>query len=114
MFSAIEKDSRKKHGPLNGSISLDGSTTSDKEEMEFANVISSVTGRNPEDMILSQELVENIHSIIIEQLTEVERQVIELYITGLTTPEIAKVLSRDEKSTDNALQRAKSKIKKNL
>lgn len=112
VFSAIEKDSRKKHGPLNSSISLD-IKTDDGElgESMLANVISSVTDRNPEDIILSNELVERVYDFIRNQLTNVERQVIELYITGFGISEIAKVLSRDEKSTDNALWRAKNKIK---
>ena len=70
-----------------------------------------MTDRNPEEIILSNELVERVYDFIRNQLTGVERQVIELYITGLKISEIAKVLSRDEKSTDNALWRAKNKIK---
>ena len=45
---------------------------------------------------------------------EEEKQVFELHLTGMTYTEIAKVLGRDEKSTDNALQRMKTKIKKLL
>lgn len=112
VFSAIEKDSRKKHGPLNTSLSLDLKTGEDMTgENKLANVISSVTDRNPEEIILSNELVDRVYDFISSQLTDVERQVIELYITGLKIPEIARVLSRDEKSTDNALWRAKNKIK---
>jgi len=112
VFSAIEKDSRKKHGPLNTSISLDVKTDDGESgESVLASVISSVTDRNPEEIILSNELVERVYDFIRNQLTGVERQVIELYITGLKISEIAKVLSRDEKSTDNALWRAKNKIK---
>ncbi len=112
VFSAIEKDSRKKHGPLNSSISLDVKTgDGESGESVLASVISSVTDRNPEEIILSNELVERVYDFIRNQLTNVERQVIELYITGLKISEIAKVLSRDEKSTDNALWRAKNKIK---
>lgn len=112
VFSAIEKDSRKKHGPLNTSISLDVKTgDGESGESILANMISSVTDRNPEDIILSNELIDRVYDFISNQLTNVERQVIELYITGLKIPEIAKVLSRDEKSTDNALWRAKNKIK---
>lgn len=112
VFSAIEKDSRKKHGPLNTSISLDVKTgDGESGESVLASVISSVTDRNPEEIILSNELVERVYDFIRNQLTGVERQVIELYITGLKISEIAKVLSRDEKSTDNALWRAKNKIK---
>jgi len=112
VFSAIEKDSRKKHVPLNTSLSLDLKTGEDMTgENKLANVISSVTDRNPEEIILSNELVDRVYDFISSQLTDVERQVIELYITGLKIPEIARVLSRDEKSTDNALWRAKNKIK---
>lgn len=112
VFSAIEKDSRKKHGPLNTSISLDVKTgDGESGESVLASVISSVTDRNPEEIILSNELVERVYDFIRNQLTGVERQVIELYITGLKISEIARVLSRDEKSTDNALWRAKNKIK---
>lgn len=112
VFSAIEKDSRKKHVPLNTSISLDVKTgDGESGESVLASVISSVTDRNPEEIILSNELVERVYDFIRNQLTGVERQVIELYITGLKISEIAKVLSRDEKSTDNALWRAKNKIK---
>ena len=39
-------------------------------------------------------------------------QVLDLYLTGMSYTQIAKVLGRDEKSTDNALQRLKSKIRR--
>jgi len=38
--------------------------------------------------------------------------VLDLYMTGMPYIEIARVLGRDEKSTDNALQRVKSKLKR--
>lgn len=41
-----------------------------------------------------------------------EKQVLDLYLTGMSYTQIAKVLGRDEKSTDNALQRLKSKIRR--
>ena len=37
-----------------------------------------------------------------------------LYMTGMSYSQIARVLGRDEKATDNALQRLKSKIRKML
>lgn len=41
-----------------------------------------------------------------------KKQVLDLHMTGMRYSEIARVLGRDEKSTDNALQRIKSKLKK--
>ena len=49
-----------------------------------------------------------------EELSDFENQVLDLYITGMSYTQIAKVLGRDEKATDNALQRLKAKIKKML
>ena len=49
-----------------------------------------------------------------KELSAFEKQVLDLYLTGMTYSQIAKVLGRDEKSTDNALQRVKAKIKKIL
>ena len=53
-------------------------------------------------------------TLILKELSEFEKQVFELHLTGMTYTEIAKVLGRDEKSTDNALQRMKAKIKRLL
>lgn len=47
-----------------------------------------------------------------ESWLDFEKQVLDLYLTGMKYTQIAKVLGRDEKSTDNALQRIKSKLKK--
>ena len=43
-----------------------------------------------------------------------EKQVLDLYLTGMKYTQIAKVLGRDDKSTDNALQRIKNKIRRQL
>ena len=48
------------------------------------------------------------------ELTALEREVLHLNLTGMSTAQIAKMLGREEKSADNALQRAKGKLKKRL
>ena len=45
-------------------------------------------------------------------MSSFEKEVLDLYITGMSYAQIAKVLGKDEKSTDNALQRLKGKLKK--
>jgi RNA polymerase sporulation-specific sigma factor len=69
---------------------------------------------NPEEIILDRERVNYLECAIEKELSSFEKQVLELYMTGMTYTEIAKVLGRDVKSTDNALQRLKGKIKKML
>ena len=56
--------------------------------------------------------MEQLEQGIEETLSDFERQVLDLHLTGMGYVEIAKVLGRDEKSTDNALQRIRSKIRK--
>ena len=70
--------------------------------------------RNPEEILIDQEDVEAIEKIIEEELSSFERQVLELSMTGMGYVEIAKLLGRDGKSTDNALSRVKTKIRKAL
>ena len=63
-------------------------------------------------MLIDKENTEEIEKFIETELSSFEREVLELYLTGMGYVDIAKGLSKDEKSTDNALSRAKSKLKK--
>ncbi len=65
-------------------------------------------------MFLDKERVAYLEKTIEEELSDFEKQVLDLYMTGMSYGQIAKVLGRDEKATDNALQRLKAKIKKIL
>ena len=65
-------------------------------------------------MFLDKERVAYLEKAIEEELSDFERQVLDLYMTGMSYTQIARVLGRDEKATDNALQRLKAKIRKML
>ena len=69
-------------------------------------------GQNPEQLVIDRENLENLEKKIEDELSSFEKEVLDLYITGMTYVQIAHVLEKDEKSTDNALQRIKSKIKR--
>lgn len=115
MYTAVTASGRKKHSPLNTYISLSERKDEDGEapERPLENFLST-SEDDPEAIVIGRENVEDIERAIEEELSELERQVIELYLTGLSYVQIAKILSRDEKSTDNALSRAKSKLRKVL
>lgn len=115
MYTAVQASNRQKHLPLNTYISIYSNTLNSEEENDdfvFLNTLPSEKEKNPEEMVIEQENVEQIENAILKELSELEKQVFELHLTGMTYTEIAKVLGRDEKSTDNALQRMKTKIKK--
>lgn len=115
MYSAVQAAGRMKHIPLNSYISLYGSSTEQGEEENGAMVeILADKGLNPEDLVIDKENVELLEKRMEQELSSFEKQVLDLHITGMSYSQIAKVLSRDEKSTDNALQRVKNKIRKML
>lgn len=111
MYTAVRASGRKKHSPLNGYISLYGS---EGDDMPLANLLPTVDSGNPETMVIDRENLENLEQVIEEQLSQMEKDVLDLHMTGMSYTEIAKVLGRDLKSTDNALQRIRTKIKKYL
>lgn len=117
MYTAIQAAGRQKHAPLNTYISLYASTfesdSLDKgEEGELINSVISQSERNPEEVLIDRENVELLERTIDKELSSFEKQVLDLYLTGMKYSQIAKVLGRDDKSTDNALQRIKTKLKK--
>ncbi|MFI3200381.1 MAG: RNA polymerase sporulation sigma factor SigH [Eubacteriales bacterium] len=119
IYTAVQASNRLKHEPLNTSISLQMDL---KEEGELGgdssrnlmNALADYDIRNPEDLIVDQESVARIEELIAKELSGFEKQVLELHLTGMTYTEIAKVLNKDVKATDNALQRLKGKLKKVL
>ncbi len=116
MYTAVQASHRQKHWPLNTYVSLYGSISSqgDSEEMELAEALSPDKDQNPETLFIDRERVEYLEGQIDKELSSFEKQVLDLYLTGMSYSQIARVLGREEKSTDNALQRLKSKIKKML
>lgn len=115
MYTAVQASKRQKHIPLNTYVSLYGSagTSRDGEEEEtLVNVLSDVAGTNPEDVVIDRENVIQLEQTIERELSGFEKQVLDLYLTGMGYQQIAKVLGRDDKSTDNALQRIKTKLKR--
>lgn len=118
MYTAVQASKRQKHQPLNTYVSLDtGNSSGDgdgKEGLNLGELLADRAELSPEELFLDKERVAYLEKTIEEELSEFERQVLDLYMTGMSYTQIAKVLGRDEKATDNALQRLKAKIRKIL
>lgn len=118
MYTAVRASRRAKHAPLNSYISLystgniSDAEREEGEETQLVNAIASHVDLNPENMLIDKENVENLEKMIEKELSALEKEVLDLYMIGMSYSQIAKVLGRDEKSTDNALQRIKMKIRK--
>ena len=118
MYTAVQASKRQKHQPLNTYVSLDTGNSSgegdEKEGLNLGELLADRAELSPEELFLDKERVAYLEKTIEEELSDFERQVLDLYMTGMSYTQIARVLGRDEKATDNALQRLKTKIKKML
>lgn len=118
MYTAVQASRRQKHTPLNSYISIYGAGgrqgEAESEEMELINALASGMGTNPEEVMIDQENLEVLEKMIDKELSAFEKQVLDLYITGMSYSQIARVLGKDDKSTDNALQRIKAKLRRAL
>lgn len=118
MYTAVQASKRQKHLPLNTYVSLDcGSAAQDDEGKEgrtLAELLADRAELSPEELFLDKERAAFLERAIEAELSDFERQVLELSMTGMGYVQIAKVLGRDEKATDNALQRVKMKARKVL
>lgn len=114
IITAIKAATRQKHIPLNSSLSLNKSVYEQNTEHTYLELLSADKLSNPEELLIGQEDKSYIENHIVAVLSELECRVLSLYLQGKRYNEIAKVIKKDEKSIDNALQRVKKKVEKIL
>ncbi|MBQ3793760.1 MAG: sigma-70 family RNA polymerase sigma factor [Lachnospiraceae bacterium] len=114
LYKAVQASNREKHSFLNQYISLYSTSSMTGEEDGFGLLETLEDGRhvNPETVVIDSENLQALEKQINEELSEFEQEVLDLYLTGMPYKEIAAVLKKTDKATENALQRAKGKIKK--
>lgn len=111
LYSTLEASNRKKHIPLNTYISF-----SVQEEVEGANLEDLIADEalSPEQMLIEQERREEFQQRLEEKLSPMEKKVLYLYLEGNNYTQIGKIMNKPPKSIDNALQRIRGKIKKDM
>lgn len=114
IITAIKTATRQKHIPLNSYISLNKPIYEENSSSTLLDIISGIKVTNPEHIIIISEEIESMEKKTEEILSELELEVLMLYIEGMSYQEIAEKLDRHVKSIDNALQRAKRKLDKYL
>lgn len=114
IITAVKTATRQKHAPLNSYVSLSKPAYEDESERTLIEMLSLRTSLNPEEIMIDQENLKATEQKIRKSLSKFELQVMELYISGKSYTEIAVQLEKEPKSIDNAIQRVKKKIQKNL
>ena len=110
LLSAVKSASRLKHLPLNDGLSLEQLS---EDSNAHISAMSEILRQNPEDLILARERTEELYAELSKCLSKLEKQVLDLYLDGLSYREIAQYLKRDEKAIDNAVQRIRRKLARN-
>jgi RNA polymerase sporulation-specific sigma factor len=111
IITAIKTATRQKHGPLNTYVSLSRPIAGDDDgDRCLADVLPMTTVCDPVDLVISGERIRALQQHFDEVLSDLEAEVLRLYVDGKSYVEIAEVLDRHVKSIDNALQRIKRKL----
>ena len=98
IMSAVRNQLRNKHTPLNSYVLIDSIDLTDGQA-------------NPEVVVEMQERMNLLRERINNKLSSLEQEVLKLHIAGHNYNSIAEKLSVTEKTVDNALQRARKKLK---
>lgn len=99
VICAYRASERDKNKPINNS-------------MQIEKISEFLTEKDPQDIVLSKENYKNVKRKIITKLSKVEEQVLILFLNGEKYKDIAQILNISEKSVNNALQRARNKLRK--
>ncbi len=110
LLSAVKSASRLKHLPLNDGLSLE--QLSEDSPMKLS-ATPDFLWCDPEELVLARERTEELYGELSQRLSRMEKQVLALYLEGLSYREIASHLSKEEKAIDNAVQRIRRKLARN-
>ncbi len=111
LLSAVRSASRLKHFPLNEGLSLEQlSDDSDSQMSAYPELFRS----DPEELVLARESKEELYEVFKRDLSKLERAVLQLYLEGLPYRDIGDRLGIEAKSVDNAVQRIRHKLARNL
>ena len=111
LYSVLRASARDKQQPLNQSLSLDDSLF---DSNPLTSGTSNLAQRNPEDFLIDREHTAALLSGVRKQLSEFEAKVLGFYLDGLSCREIAKAVNKPPKSVDNAVQRIRRKVARQL
>ncbi len=114
IITAIKTATRQKHIPLNSYVSLDKPIYDEESDRTLLDVITGSESEDPEHLMIHREEYSHLEEKIGEILSELEQQVLALYLDGQSYNEISEELNRHVKSIDNALQRVKRKLERHL
>ena len=110
ILSAIKQAARKKHSPLNMSVSLNKPISGENSFITLSETLPTGSDSDPETLVLVKEALDQIGGNSGNVLSDFESAVWSQYLQGKTYKEIAASMGKQPKSIDNAIQRTKRKL----
>ncbi len=114
LITAIKTSNRQKHMPLNSSVSLNTTVYENDDDVSLVEVFNSNTVEDPLDTITKKEYYKLVENKMDEHLSIFEKQVLSRFVAGESYIKIAEKLDAPVKSIDNAIQRIRKKVTKNI
>lgn len=120
ILSAVKHAARMKYAPLNTSISLNTSVSTDnrsfgeKLDGTLEDSLTAGIGDDPEAVLIMKEKMEGIENSGKGFFSEMESKVLVEFLQGKTCRQIAINMGKSAKSVDNAIQRARKKLENHL
>lgn len=114
IITAIKTATRQKHIPLNTYISLNIPMFEEESERTLYDMVTTSLDNDPEGLVIDKEAYKDMENRMKKTLSKFEEEVFIRYLSGQSYSDIAISLSKDAKSVDNAIQRVKKKLEKNL
>lgn len=110
--TAVKTANRKKHDALHSYLSLDlPSPHSDSDSPLMDLLHADGKSQDPMSFALAAEQIDAIRAHLNGTLTALERRVLALMMEGVPYGEIAELVDTHRKAVDNALQRARRKLR---
>ena len=111
LYSVLRAAARDKHMALNQSVPLD---TPFFDGNSYTSGTSDLAQRDPEAYLIDREHTAALLTCVRKQLSEFEAKILGYYLDGLSCREIAETVGKPPKSVDNAVQRIRRKVARQL
>ncbi len=114
LITAIKTSNRQKHIPLNTSFSLNDSAYEENDELSVIDILDAKIVEDPLETITRNESKDIIEKRIYNELSSMEKSVLDKFLDGYSYNSIATQLDMTPKAIDNAIQRIRKKAQKSL
>ena len=111
LYSILRSQKLDKHTALDHSVRVEAPFF---DSNSYTVGSSDIAQANPEDLLILQESFNEMWKRVQKQLSEFEAKILGFYLDGLSYQEIAVKVCKSPKSVDNAVQRIRRKVARQM